>query len=71
VHKDDFKRVLESEVERDIEKKVKVMKGVTGFQDLPEDVIKALAATARRKEYGANEVIVTEGQLVDTVTLIW
>jgi CRP-like cAMP-binding protein len=71
VHKDDFKRVLESEVQRDFETKIEILKGVAGFCDMPEEVIKALAATGRMKEYRANEVMINEGELIDQVTLIW
>jgi CRP-like cAMP-binding protein len=63
--------VLESEVQRDIANKVEILKGVAGFQDMPEDVIRALAATGRMKEYRANDVIIKEGEMIEHVTLIW
>lgn len=81
MHKDDFKQVLENEFQSKWKVKLEILRRIPGFDLLKEESLKSLASSARFKgkcslspftpDFRANEGIVTEGESVDSVTVVW
>ncbi|KAI8806092.1 hypothetical protein BJ742DRAFT_818495 [Cladochytrium replicatum] len=70
VHRNDFAEVLRAEAERDLEDKISFLHSTPLFSYLSREKLTNLALTSHTREYPANQVLVTEGEIPQHVMLI-
>ncbi|KAI9199622.1 uncharacterized protein BJ171DRAFT_205291 [Polychytrium aggregatum] len=70
VNKDDFLEVLRTESEKDLHEKVELLQSIPLFQMLSRAAIIHLAATSQSRDYVADQVITTEGEVPQSIVVI-